>query len=621
MAYALDAFNRANENPLASPWANSIGGLFTAGVTLVSNTAAGVGGVNGLSQYSTGTWSRDQVCEAIVGALAAGTAFAGVCVRLNTTASGYILQTDGTATTLIRYDIGVATNLVTGIGTVANGDKLTIKVTGSNIECFKNGARVATATDSNLTAGNPGILAAGVATLDNFYGSDVAGAASPVPIWLRGIRAVGFGGLMLAKVPLLAYPAFVAAGVVGQPFSLWPVARAQIEPEEDVQRANHTLLHRFRTGFQTVGQQQQVLRWKSTQPGLPEEYEVKSARPDLHLYRTGFQTVGQGYRQWPRTTNRVEAEEYTPPKPVDLTPFRGSAPVVTTSGAPWYLWKPAPQRIEPEEYETRKAGDLTPFRNSAPVVTAPGAPWYLWAPPIPRIEPEEDARRADHTLLNRYRVGYQTVGQPWLYWIKPPNRVDADEYTVPGPASLAPFRQITITASAGQPWFMWPSARGDQTVEQHPAITLHALALEPFRPHQAFVPVVVDEARATPGRRPPLWLPNQAKGEHEAARLRRLEQEAVVSHETPSKQLASVAKNNKAALHIAALRSNLARNQAAIDSFKSIVASNRAQAAQAEVARLTAEITALEAAQAKDAMEIEEIDIVFVASVLLSLPD
>lgn len=210
MSVVSDDFQRANESPLAAPWANSIGGLFTAGVTLVSNQASGVGAVNGLSQYSTGSWGRDQVCTAVVGALTAGTAFAGVGVRLNTAASGYILQTDGTTTTLVRYNVGVATNLVTGIGSVANGDTLQIRVAGPNLSCYKNGALIASATDSNLTLGNPGILAAGPATLDNFFGSEIGAAFQPIA---RGGRG-GRGGLLLRIVVPKQTPSFPATLVL-----------------------------------------------------------------------------------------------------------------------------------------------------------------------------------------------------------------------------------------------------------------------------------------------------------------------------------------------------------------------------------------------------------------------
>ena len=274
-----------------------------------------------------------------------------------------------------------------------------------------------------------------------------------------------------------------APPTAGAPWTLWVKPAQQIEPEEDARRGDHTLLHRYRVGYQTVGQPWQALQFKTSQPEQPEAYDVRSARPDLHLYRQAYQTVGHGYRLWPRTINRVEADEYTIPAPVDLRPYRNSQPAGAGPGQPWYLWPAAKadQSIEPDAVRTDHARRLL-FGRTTPTGGA-GAPWYLWKSQA-RVEAEEDIYRgADHSRLHRYRVGYQTVGQSRQLWTKPQQRLDAEDYTVPRPASLIPY--LRITSQPGQPWWAWPKAVADQTTEPNPRVTDHAAALYPFRPHDA----------------------------------------------------------------------------------------------------------------------------------------
>jgi hypothetical protein len=320
-----------------------------------------------------------------------------------------------------------------------------------------------------------------------------------------------------------------AAPTAGAPWYLWVPPERQLDPEDDARRPDHDNLHLYRVGYQTVGQQQPILNWKSKWPGEDEPYDVKTARPDLHLYRTGFQTVGQSYRIWPKPASAwQDIEPDATREPADLTPFRNTTPAVVTGGAPWYLWAPPIQRLDPEEDARRadhswlhryrvgfqtvgqpfqiwlgpqkrlEAEEYTAPQPSAFALTrvtqataTPGQPWYMWPAAKADQTIEPDAQRADQTLLHRYRVGYQTVGQSWAYWIKPQARVEAEEYTVPGPASLAPYRAITIQAQPGQPWFMWPAAKADQSIEPNPVVTNHALALYPFRPHDAVEPPVV----------------------------------------------------------------------------------------------------------------------------------
>lgn len=282
-----------------------------------------------------------------------------------------------------------------------------------------------------------------------------------------------------------------AAVVATALWYLWQATPRPPEPEEEIRRGNHSALHLYRQPFQTVGQQQQVLTWKTSRPEEAEAYDVKAAPAgNLHLYRQAFQTVGQGYRLWPGPSARVGEEEYGIPKPVDLSPFRAST-VTTPAGQSPFLW-PVAKGDQEAEPDARRVGQdgLHRFRTTFQTV---GQPRSLWPPTKVEVEAELDPRRVAQDTLHRFRTGYQTVGQSWQYWVKAQARVEEEAYLVPGPASLTPYRQGLISPP-GQPWFAWPKAVADQSVEPNPVYTDHAAAMYPFRPHPA-----------TPPPAPPTW--------------------------------------------------------------------------------------------------------------------
>jgi hypothetical protein len=165
-----------------------------------------------------------------------------------------------------------------------------------------------------------------------------------------------------------------------------------------------------------------------------------------------------------------------------------------------FLWKPVALMalgFFAEEQVTQSPVDLTPFRNQATAVTA-GQSYRLWPRATVTLEPEDFRPAAPATLLpyRNTQTVVTTVGQPWQYWIKPQQRIDSEDYIVPGPASLFPYRQITLAALPGQPWWMWPAAKADQTIEPNPVVIDHAAALYPFRPHPAIIPPAPVSAEA-----------------------------------------------------------------------------------------------------------------------------
>lgn len=232
---------------------------------------------------------------------------------------------------------------------------------------------------------------------------------------------------------------------VGQSYRLWPKPAVADQTIEDEQRTNQTLLQRYRTGFQTVGQPTSLLRWQATRAEEPEAYDVKSARPDLHLYRQAFQTVGQNYRLWPAPAKGDQTVE--PEQRVEQHTLHRFRTGYQTVGQPFALWPGPQKRLDAEDHTGSKPVDLTPYRSALA----------------------------------------STAGPSWQYWLKPHPRLDEESYVVPGPASLAPFRQVTVTAQPGQPWWLWPRALADQATEPHPVVTDHADALFALR-QQTVVP-------------------------------------------------------------------------------------------------------------------------------------
>lgn len=146
------------------------------------------------------------------------------------------------------------------------------------------------------------------------------------------------------------------------------------------------------------------------------------------------------------------------------------------------------------DFETRRNHDLVlrPYRNQgiygASIVSAPASPillsadvrppdttqalhvfrqitsaapqstpWTLWQPSTRLADAELEIRRADHTLLHRYRTGFQTVGQPWIALTRAPTpRLEPEALTIP-PTNYAPLFGITVApaAPASTSWPLW----------------------------------------------------------------------------------------------------------------------------------------------------------------------
>lgn len=157
----LDAFNRADENPITG-WTALFNNFRVASNAMKSTTAG-----SDFAYYSAATYGPD--CEAymtVATKVPTGGAMAIIARLVDTgsiaTVDGYMVNVAvaaGTDTiTIVRLDNGVGTTLGSSISQeVANGDSIGIECIGSSISCFyKSGAgawtNLGTRTDTTYSA-------------------------------------------------------------------------------------------------------------------------------------------------------------------------------------------------------------------------------------------------------------------------------------------------------------------------------------------------------------------------------------------------------------------------------------------------------------------------------------
>lgn len=175
MTTASDNFDRANETPLASPWAN----WTSAGALLSGNKATAAAAVTAASLYNSGTWSNDQEASGVVGNLGSTLRYACVGVRAGTSSggSGYVCFTDGDSgsghTGIEKITNGTEIELKGVAATFTAGDTIGIRAVGTTISMWKNGTQIDSTTDSTYSSGNPGVWFYSQATIDDWQAADV----------------------------------------------------------------------------------------------------------------------------------------------------------------------------------------------------------------------------------------------------------------------------------------------------------------------------------------------------------------------------------------------------------------------------------------------------------------
>lgn len=188
MILASDNFNRANANPIGSPWTTASG---EAAMQIVSNSATFVTNTDSGCYHSTIVWPNDQYSQAkltISGTL--GTQQGAVLkVRQAPAArTSYQLEVDHAATNNVFLDrivAGVFTTLTGFPLTVAwtDGDTWELRALGTTISVYRNGVLVGSATDGNITSGSPGFGYSSTETsvsIDDWAGGDFSSGRQPL---------------------------------------------------------------------------------------------------------------------------------------------------------------------------------------------------------------------------------------------------------------------------------------------------------------------------------------------------------------------------------------------------------------------------------------------------------
>lgn len=134
-----------------------------------------------------GTFANDQYAKTTIGGMSwqDATYLIGVVVRcsadIDTAADYYAFWVNDDASSnrtskLVKVVNGTETVLDTRTSAWANGDTISLEVSGTTLSAYKNDTLMFSVTDSSLTTGKPGLLIGGggsVPTADNWEGGDV----------------------------------------------------------------------------------------------------------------------------------------------------------------------------------------------------------------------------------------------------------------------------------------------------------------------------------------------------------------------------------------------------------------------------------------------------------------
>lgn len=164
-----DDFNRANENPISSPWQKPSG--VTNAIQIYNSRACGTG-QNSIATYNA-TFSGNQYVQVDV---PDGNQH-GVVFRTTGIDNFYLLHVNGNNSLLLGKQVSGAWSTIQTISTdnLASGATIRAEISGTAITVKVNGSTVWTGNDSSLSSGNPGIWANDTTNtcVDNWSGGDL----------------------------------------------------------------------------------------------------------------------------------------------------------------------------------------------------------------------------------------------------------------------------------------------------------------------------------------------------------------------------------------------------------------------------------------------------------------
>jgi hypothetical protein len=165
---AYDNATRAN-GAIGANWTVQQNGLNIASNQIQGTTAAS----SNAAFWNASSFSTVQFAQATVTALNGTSDFPGVTLLASgsgTSSTYYDCVANTTTIYLQRVVNASTTNLNNTASAGAAGDVIRLEVApGGALTCYKNGASILTATDTQITSGSPGLLISGnVATLKNW---------------------------------------------------------------------------------------------------------------------------------------------------------------------------------------------------------------------------------------------------------------------------------------------------------------------------------------------------------------------------------------------------------------------------------------------------------------------
>ena len=157
-----DAFDRADENPIASPWATIRG----AGLQLSSHTVFSSGAGDTASAYGDAGLDADQYATVVLGVVMGPGRATGPAIRMSVGTLDNYYGAYATAATkfLFKSVEGAYTVLASAANTWAVDDAIRLEGEGTTIRVLVNGtldADLGEVTDASLSAGDPGIVGYG----------------------------------------------------------------------------------------------------------------------------------------------------------------------------------------------------------------------------------------------------------------------------------------------------------------------------------------------------------------------------------------------------------------------------------------------------------------------------
>jgi len=152
----IDTFHRANGS-IGSNW-TQVAGTWT----IASNQATITNDATySFAAYTGSSFTVNQYATITIGSIVGSFPAAGVRMS-SSVKTGYFCEEADTGSPVItigKYVAGSATGLATSAAIVVNpGDVVTCQVVGTTISAFQNGVLEATATDSSITSGSPGMF-------------------------------------------------------------------------------------------------------------------------------------------------------------------------------------------------------------------------------------------------------------------------------------------------------------------------------------------------------------------------------------------------------------------------------------------------------------------------------